>query len=174
SRSGRTASDRIGASFQLFTDLADLWRGSDDVWLPQAFGIRAVASSGADRFHYPQSVSLRCLRTSAGLPHLEFYCFGSSLDGNLLHLPSRLAQVDSAWAEQATPGSFRMIPVALLLAFFFWAGSPIAHSKYERPVQVSIAGQNYVAVDETIWAHARGDLGDVRLFAADTEIPYSV
>jgi hypothetical protein len=67
-----------------------------------------------------------------------------------------------------------MIPVALLLAFFFWTGSPIAHSKYERPVQVSTAGQNYVAVDETIWAHARGDLGDVRLFSADTEIPYSI
>jgi hypothetical protein len=67
-----------------------------------------------------------------------------------------------------------MIPVALLLAFFFWAGSPIAHSKYERPVQVSTAGQNYVAVDEAIWAHARNDLGDLRLFAADTEIPYSI
>jgi hypothetical protein len=67
-----------------------------------------------------------------------------------------------------------MIHVALLLTFLFWDGSPIGHSRYQRPIQVSAAGQNYVPVDETIWAHARGDLGDVRLFSADTEIPYSI
>jgi hypothetical protein len=50
-----------------------------------------------------------------------------------------------------------MIHIALLLAVLFWAGSPIAHSKYQRSIQVSTAGQNYVAVDEAIWTHARGD-----------------
>lgn len=48
-----------------------------------------------------------------------------------------------------------------------------SHSKYQRPVQVSAAGQTYVAVDETIWNHARRDLGDLRLTSADAETPYS-
>jgi hypothetical protein len=48
-----------------------------------------------------------------------------------------------------------------------------SHSKYQRPVQVAAAGQNYVAVDETIWNHSRRDLSDLRLASADAEIPYA-
>lgn len=48
-----------------------------------------------------------------------------------------------------------------------------SHSKYQRPVQASAAGQSYVVVDETIWNHARRDLGDLRLASGDSEIPYS-
>jgi len=48
-----------------------------------------------------------------------------------------------------------------------------SHSKYQRTVQVSAAGQNYVAVDETMWNHARRDLSDIRLTYGDTEVPYS-
>lgn len=48
-----------------------------------------------------------------------------------------------------------------------------SHSKYQRLVQTSAAGQSYVVVDETIWNHARRDLGDLRLASADAEIPYS-
>lgn len=48
-----------------------------------------------------------------------------------------------------------------------------SHSKYQRPVQASSVGQNYVALDETIWNHARRDLGDLRLAFGDTEVPYS-
>ena len=48
-----------------------------------------------------------------------------------------------------------------------------SHSKYQRPVQVSAAEQNYVAVDDTIWNHARQDLGDLRLASGDAEIPYA-
>jgi hypothetical protein len=48
-----------------------------------------------------------------------------------------------------------------------------SHSKYQRPVQASAAGQYYVAVDEPIWSHARRDLGDLRLASADAEVPYA-
>lgn len=48
-----------------------------------------------------------------------------------------------------------------------------SHSRYQRPVQVSAAGQNYLSVDETTWNHARRDLGDLRLASGDTEIPYA-
>lgn len=49
-----------------------------------------------------------------------------------------------------------------------------SHSKYQRPVRVSSAGQNYVVVDATLWSKARPDLGDLRLFSGDAEIPYIV
>ncbi|PYY19343.1 MAG: hypothetical protein DMG60_04675 [Acidobacteria bacterium] len=49
-----------------------------------------------------------------------------------------------------------------------------SHSKYQRPVQVSAVGQNYVDVDELIWNHARRDLGDLRLAAGDAEVPYAI
>jgi uncharacterized protein DUF3999 len=48
-----------------------------------------------------------------------------------------------------------------------------SHSKYQRSVHVSAAGQNYVAVDDTIWNHARQDLGDLRLASGDAEMPYA-
>lgn len=49
-----------------------------------------------------------------------------------------------------------------------------SHSKYQRSVQTSAAGPNYVAVDETIWNHARRDLADLRLASADIETPYAL
>jgi len=62
----------------------------------------------------------------------------------------------------------------LALLFFFFLGSSASHSKYQRPVRVASAGQNYVAVDAALWNRARSDLGDLRLFSGDTEIPYIV
>ena len=62
----------------------------------------------------------------------------------------------------------------LALLFFFFLGPSASHSKYQRPVRVSTAGQNYVAVDAALWNRARPDLGDLRLFSGDTEIPYVV
>ena len=59
------------------------------------------------------------------------------------------------------------------LAFVLLLVPSASHSKYQRPVQVSASGQNYVAVDEIIWNHARRDLGDLRLASADAEIPYA-
>ena len=61
-----------------------------------------------------------------------------------------------------------------MLAIVLLAGSSISYFKYERPVQVSGSGQQYVAVDETVWQHARADLGDLRLYAGSIEVPYSL
>jgi hypothetical protein len=47
--------------------------------------------------------------------------------------------------------------------------------KYERSIHLSTSGvQQYIVVDEAIWKHARPDLGDLRLYAGDAEIPYSL
>src|SRR5438105_1864410 len=61
-----------------------------------------------------------------------------------------------------------------LLAVVFFAGSEIIHFKYQRPVQLSLGEQHYIAVDEDTWNHARRDLGDLRLYASGTEIPYAL
>ena len=61
-----------------------------------------------------------------------------------------------------------------ILASLFLLVPSASHSKYQRSVQTSAAGQNYVAVDETIWNHARRDLGDLRLGSADAETPYAL
>lgn len=59
-----------------------------------------------------------------------------------------------------------------LLALVLWAGPSISYFKYQRPVESIGAGQNYFVVDETVWEHARPDLGDLRVFGAQTETPY--
>ncbi|HEU5234776.1 MAG TPA: DUF3999 family protein [Terriglobales bacterium] len=62
----------------------------------------------------------------------------------------------------------------VLLSFILLLSPSVSHSKYQRPIQVSAAGQNYIAVDEVIWKHARPDLGDLRLLSGDSEIPYAI
>lgn len=59
-----------------------------------------------------------------------------------------------------------------LLALAIWASPSISYFKYQRPVESSAGGQQYLVVDETAWAHARPDLGDLRLYAGQTETPY--
>ena len=61
-----------------------------------------------------------------------------------------------------------------LLSFVLLLSPSVSHSKYQRPVEVSTAGQNCIAVDETIWTHARPDLGDLRLLSSDSEVPYAI
>ena len=65
----------------------------------------------------------------------------------------------------------------------FWAGLAIvvatsaspAYFKYRRQVQsANSAGQHYLVVDETIWRHARPDLNDLRMYAAEKEVPYKL
>jgi hypothetical protein len=34
------------------------------------------------------------------------------------------------------------------------------------------SGQHYIVVDEAVWQHARPDLGDLRIYSTDKEIPY--
>jgi hypothetical protein len=61
-----------------------------------------------------------------------------------------------------------------VVVFLLVLANSASHSKFQRPVSVHDSGQNYVAIDENIWNHARGDLGDIRLFSGDTEIPYAL
>ena len=59
-------------------------------------------------------------------------------------------------------------------ALVFFASASTSYFKYQRPVQLSLGEQHYFAVDEDTWKHARRDLGDLRLFASGTEIPYAL
>jgi hypothetical protein len=61
------------------------------------------------------------------------------------------------------------------LAFTLFTSASIPYFKYFREVQGTGAGQRYIVMDETVWQHARPDLGDLRLYAADNhEIPYAL
>jgi Protein of unknown function (DUF3999) len=61
------------------------------------------------------------------------------------------------------------------LALVLIAGSSPSYFKYQRAIQApAAAGQHYFVVDETIWQHARPDLSDLRLYAAEKEIPYKL
>jgi hypothetical protein len=59
-----------------------------------------------------------------------------------------------------------------LIAFVLLTGPSVSYFHYLRPVEVSSAGQHYITVDETVWRHARPDLADLRLYAAESETPY--
>ena len=61
-----------------------------------------------------------------------------------------------------------------LLALVLWTGPSPSYFKFDRPASVSGAGQHYLVVDETLWAHARPDLADLRLYAGQTETPYII
>jgi len=61
-----------------------------------------------------------------------------------------------------------------LLAALLVANS-FSFFKYERPAEpAKSSGEHYVVVDETLWEHARPDLGDVRIYSQQTEIPYKL
>ncbi len=59
--------------------------------------------------------------------------------------------------------------------FALFVSASVPYFKYFREVQGGGAGQHYLAVDETVWQHARPDLGDLRLYAQDGhEVPYAL
>jgi uncharacterized protein DUF3999 len=59
--------------------------------------------------------------------------------------------------------------LAIILAI---SASP-SYFKYRRQLQsIKPAGQHYLVVDEALWRHARPDLNDLRMYAAEKEIPY--
>ncbi len=62
---------------------------------------------------------------------------------------------------------------ALLLAVVL-AGPAIPYFKYQRPVQAQPGGQRFLAVDEQTWKNARRDLGDLRLYSGQQEVPYAL
>ena len=63
---------------------------------------------------------------------------------------------------------------AALLAIVLLAGPSIPYFKYQRPVQAQPGGQRYLAVDEQTWKNARRDLGDLRLYSGQQEVPYAL
>ncbi|HEY6903040.1 MAG TPA: hypothetical protein VI216_01945, partial [Candidatus Acidoferrales bacterium] len=61
------------------------------------------------------------------------------------------------------------------LAAFLAANVSFAYFRYERQAEpATTSGQHYVVVDETLEEHARPDLGDVRIYWEQTEIPYKL
>ena len=63
---------------------------------------------------------------------------------------------------------------AALLAAMIFAGSAISYFKYQRLIQASPGGQRYVTMDDAIWKNARPDLGDLRLYNGQQELPYAL
>src|SRR5438105_1830809 len=67
---------------------------------------------------------------------------------------------------------------ASLFCVMFFAAAPEANRAYFtnlREVRVAEPQrQNWVAVDEEIWNHARADLGDLRMYSSEGEIPYLI
>ena len=61
-------------------------------------------------------------------------------------------------------------------AFAIFVSASVPYFKYLREVQPGgPAPQHYFVIDETVWQHARPDLGDLRLYAADGhEVPYAL
>lgn len=63
------------------------------------------------------------------------------------------------------------VVLAIILAI---SASP-TYFKYRRQIQsLNSAGQHYLVVDETLWRHARPDLNDLRMYAAEKEVPYKL
>jgi len=63
------------------------------------------------------------------------------------------------------------------LARAAWAQESQAKSpaalEFQRGVELAPgAAQQFLVVDAALWGHARGDLGDVRLYSGETEVPY--
>jgi hypothetical protein len=62
-----------------------------------------------------------------------------------------------------------------LAAVALFAVASVSYFKYFRDVKAGSADhQQFIAVDETIWQHARPDLADLRLYAGQSEVPYAI
>jgi len=62
-----------------------------------------------------------------------------------------------------------------LLVVLLIATPSISYFKYERELEATrSSGQHYVAVDETLWRHARPDLSDLRIYSPERETPYTL
>lgn len=68
-----------------------------------------------------------------------------------------------------------IMPTSKVLALVLLSTTAsIAYFKYQRQVQVYGSGRCYVTVDASVWNHARPDLGDLRLYNGQTEVPYAL
>jgi len=74
-----------------------------------------------------------------------------------------------------------MRPMLALLGMFVIARAPtrpeqaIPYFTNVRDVQIAQPNtQNYFVIDEEVWAHARPDLGDLRLYSGDAPVQYAI
>jgi hypothetical protein len=62
-----------------------------------------------------------------------------------------------------------------LLAALLVAGPSISYFKYQRQIQpTNSSGQHYAVIDESFWRHAQPDLDDLRLYAGEKEVPFTL
>jgi hypothetical protein len=62
-----------------------------------------------------------------------------------------------------------------LLVVFLIATPSIPYFKYQRQLEPAHSGgQQYIAVDETLWRHAGSNLDELRIYSAEKEIPYAL
>jgi hypothetical protein len=64
--------------------------------------------------------------------------------------------------------------IAAVLLAMVLSGPAIPYFKYQRLVQAEPNGQRFLAVDEQIWKNTRPDLGDLRLYSGQQEVPYAL
>jgi hypothetical protein len=69
-----------------------------------------------------------------------------------------------------------MLRITLGMLWVFLVAAPsIPYFKYERQLEpIHSGGQHYIALDESVWQHARPDLGDLRIYTGEKEIPYTL
>src|SRR5690349_7663024 len=67
-----------------------------------------------------------------------------------------------------------MARIAEMLFTVALASASVSYFKYQRPVEAVHPGQQYITVDNAVWQHARPDLGDVRLYNGQAEVPYAL
>ena len=80
-----------------------------------------------------------------------------------------IARTEPDPALFALPGGYREVGPSVP------AQPSVANLTNMRPVRGIVPDkQNYLVLDENIWQHARHDLGDLRLFVGDTEVPYAM
>jgi hypothetical protein len=62
-----------------------------------------------------------------------------------------------------------------MLASFLAAAPSISYFNYQRQLgPIPSGGQHYIALDESVWRHVRPDLGDLRIYSGEKEIPYTL
>jgi hypothetical protein len=64
--------------------------------------------------------------------------------------------------------------IAAVLLAVILGGPAIPYFRYQKPVQAQPGGQRFLAVDEQTWKNARRDLGDLRLYSGQQEVPYAL
>src|SRR5206468_11422172 len=67
-------------------------------------------------------------------------------------------------------GDLNVKDMLALAALVLFAGPSISYLQYQRPVQLSGAGQHYITVDETVWKHSR-PIWAIFVFMRDRQKP---